>query len=131
MKLIIGERAALLGILPREGNIDTLKALRKFKESLSLSEEEKQGISWKLEYKCPGCNQAMFLPATVKCGSCDVWLETTGRAQWDLSLDPNKDVFVTSTVSNIIFESLTKLDKASRLTEELVPLYEKFVSEEN
>lgn len=38
--LNLGERFALLGVLPKEGNFATLKVVRKLKESLSLTEEE-------------------------------------------------------------------------------------------
>lgn len=130
MKLTIGERAVLLGILPKEGNIDTLKSLRKFRESLSLADEEKEQIQWRLEYKCPSCGNSMFLPELVKCGDCDVWLETTGNGQWDSSRDPNKDVHVSLTMSSIIVGALTKMNANSRLTEELIPLYEKFIESE-
>ena len=39
-KLNLGERFALLGLLPSEGNFATLKVVRKLRESLSLTEEE-------------------------------------------------------------------------------------------
>jgi len=38
--LNLGERFALLGILPQEGNFATLKVVRKLRENLSLTEEE-------------------------------------------------------------------------------------------
>ena len=45
MKLKIIERITLLDILPKEGNFNTLKTLRKLKENISLSEEEVIGIN--------------------------------------------------------------------------------------
>ena len=39
-KLTIGERFALLGILPGEGNFATLRIVRKLRENISLTEDE-------------------------------------------------------------------------------------------
>lgn len=127
MKLTIGERAVLLTLMPKEENFETLKMIRKFKESLSLSEEEKATIRWRLEYKCPTCGEVALFSAPAKCGKCDVWFEPTGSGQWDSTLDPNKDVFITPTISTIIVTTLNKMSDKKKLTEELVPLYEKFV----
>ena len=126
MQLSITDRVTILGLLPKEGNIDTLKALRKFKESLSLTEEEKSTIKWRLEYKCPKCNESIYLPTPAKCGTCDVWLEPTGAAQWETASDPNKEVFMSSTIMGIVSSTLAKMNEKGKLTEELVPLFEKF-----
>ena len=131
MKLAIMERIIVLGVLPKEGSIDTLKALRKFKESLSLSEEEKTKINWRLEYKCPKCGEALYLPVPTKCATCNVWLESTGAGQWNAADDPNKDVFVPATINGIIVSTLTKMNEKNKLTEELIPIYDKFVGQED
>jgi len=39
-KLTLGDRFAILGILPAEGNFATLKIVRKLREQLSLTEAE-------------------------------------------------------------------------------------------
>jgi hypothetical protein len=126
MKLTIKDRIQLLGILPKEGNIDTIKALRKFKESLSLSEEEKTAIVWRLEYHCPKCNVLEFLSAPVQCGNCNVWMDATGAGQWDSTKDPNKDVFIQPTIMTIVVSTLSKMNEKGKLTDELESLYDKF-----
>ena len=128
MKLTIGERAMLLAILPREGNFDTLKIIRKFRESLSLSEAEKEQIRWRLEYQCPQCHAKGMLPVPVKCGECNIWMEPTGQGQWDSANDPNKNIFMTPAILTIIVSTLGKLNDKKQLTEELIPVYEKFIN---
>ena len=127
MKLSISERAILIAILPKEGNFDTLKTIRKFRESLSLSEVEKEQIHWRLEYKCSVCGNKWLLPAPAKCTSCNIWLEPTNFGQWDASLDPNKDVFVSPAILAITTSTLGKLNDKKQLTDELLPIYERFV----
>jgi hypothetical protein len=126
MRLTIRDRVQLLGLLPKEGNIDTLKALRKFRESLSLTESEKEEARWRLEYRCPKCNGTMFLPEPAKCGECNVWMDLTGAGQWDTTKDPNKDVFVPGTINVIVVSTLSKMNEKGKLTEELISLFDKF-----
>lgn len=130
MKLSISERNIVLNILPREGTFDTLITLRRFKESLSLSEEEKSQVRWRLEYKCPKCNGVAFLPEPAQCGVCDVWMDATGAAQWNTKDDPNKEIVLPQTIKGIIIGILSKLNEKGKLTEELLPAYEKFLAVE-
>lgn len=103
MELTIKERIVLLNILPKEGNVITLKLVRKFREALSFSETEiKEG--------------------KIKIGD--------GQINWDDSVLKSKDVKVEDTIKSLIVKSLRDLDQKEKLTEEHISLYEKFVEGE-
>ena len=92
MKLTIFERTRLLGILPPQGDILTLKILRKLRESLSFSEEELKTFSVSYEYMCPfsdedkdgkmeGCTNSGFFKGQPTCGKHDLLMQPTGQMQ--------------------------------------------------
>lgn len=49
MRLTVFERPALLGILPPEGDLTTLRIVRQMKEQLSFSEEEHKALDFRQE----------------------------------------------------------------------------------
>lgn len=104
MQHTIKDRLILLNILPKEGNILTLKVVRKLREALSFSEEELA------EYK---------------------FVQDNERLSWTEPEKPTRDISVGKEGKKIIRESLEKLDKEKKLTEDHIDLYEKYVGKED
>ncbi len=101
MILSVLDRITLLNILPEQGDFITLKIVRKLRESLSFSEEEIKAIDLRQE------NQRIF---------------------WNTSVDPMKDVEIGEKATDIVIESLKKLNEQKQLTAQHINLYETFVS---
>lgn len=101
MLLGVSERLGLLNILPKEGNVVTLRILRDFQNELSFTEEEK---------------------ATIKLVFSD------DRITWDDSLVTGKEIDIGDTMKELIVAALKRLDASKRLSMEQLPLYEKFVT---
>ena len=100
MELTIQNRILLLNILPKEGNILTLKLMRELKEELSFSEKE---ISEnKIEY-------------------------TDVRIDWDESKKYTKDVDISDVSMKTIKDSLKTLDQKGKLREEHISLWDLFM----
>jgi len=87
----------LLQIFPEQGNFATLKIVRKLRESLGLDEDEIKQINFRQEGQ---------------------------RFLWDS--DPMKDVELGEKATDIIIESLMRLDKDNKLVQDQFSLYEKF-----
>jgi hypothetical protein len=104
VKLSVYERLVLLNILPKEGNFITLKILRQIREELSFNEKEIKDLK--------------LTSDPVK-----------GTATWIPEKDPNKEIEIGRETKKIIVEVLEKLDKDSKLSQEHLSLYEKFVEE--
>jgi len=103
MQHTIKDRLLLLGLLPKEGNILTLKVIRKLRENLSFSEEELA------EYK---------------------FVQDEGRINWTEPEKPTRDIQIGKEGKKIIKEALKELDKQKKLTEDHIDLYEKYVGKE-
>ena len=103
MKLNIMERLQLLNILPAEGNYVTLKIVRQLREDLSFSEDE---------IKLFGVHQE---------GDQVTWSYSNGGTD-------DREIQIGEKATDIIVESLKKLDREEKLTEALVGVYEKFVT---
>jgi len=102
MKLEILDRINLLNILPAEGNIVTLRIVNELRGSLSFSEKE------------------------LADGKINQSAE--GHITWDAASGVVKDVKIGDTARDIIKGALKKLDEEKKLTAQLVPLWDKFVS---
>ena len=102
MKLGIAERISVLNILPAEGNIITLRVVNELRESLSFSEKE--------------------------LADCKISQDDNGRIMWDASAALVKDVKIGDTARDIIKAALKKLDDGNKLTAQLVPVWDKFMS---
>ncbi len=104
MKLNVKDRMLLFSILPREGDIVSLKLLRKVREDLALSEVESKKY---VEAQLPNGNT--LLQGKYK---------TT------------KDIHVGDVVMTIIVAKLEELNKAKKLHEDHIGLYERFIEKE-
>lgn len=93
----------LLNILPREGTIMTIKIVRELREALSFSEAEHKSLNFqKLE---------------------------DGGMQWDEKAIGDKEVPVGPRAHALIVETLERLDKEKKLTEDSLSVWDKFVEE--
>lgn len=140
MELTILERIKLLEVLPKEGDLLTLKILRKLRESLSFSEDELKTFGAVYEYACPHiatdkdgkrdkCLNIGFFTAPPKCGKHNIPMQPTG--QMNISIPPQvinkvKEIHMGTHALTIASNALKRLNDNQQLTEGLVSLYEKF-----
>jgi len=111
MELAVLERMVLFNVIPKEGDIFTVKLVRKLREAIAFSEEEKTLLE--LE------------PAKDEEG------KLTGGMVWDEDKDPNKPVKFGPKMFVIIGDVLRKMNEEKKLTPAHVSLYEKFVEEQD
>ena len=100
MRLSVADRLALLNILPQEGDITTLKIVRKLREELSFSEEEHAILQFQ--------NDGQMI-------------------RWNPLED--KDVEVGEKATDIISDAFKELNKQKKISVDWVELYERFVKE--
>ena len=100
MLLKVLDRITLLGVLPAQGDYTTLKIVRKLREDLSFTEEELKDLSI---------------------------TQLDNRITWDQLADQGKEVAIGEKATDLIVESLKKLDKEKKLTDQHYGLYERFV----
>ena len=89
-------------ILPKEGNLATLRIVQALLESLSFSEEEHARI--KLE-------------------------ETESGYKWDPSVEQASEVEIGPKAFVVIQDTLKRLDSEKKLIADLLPLWDKFCPE--
>jgi len=100
MELNVKDRLLLLSILPKEGNITTLKIVRKLREDLSFSEEEHKAFEIKIE------------------GNMTLWNQEKAVS---------KNIDIGEKANDVIVEALNALSKNSKLREEHLPIWDLFV----
>lgn len=101
MELKTFERLILLNILPKEGDITTLRIVRKLRDDLSFSEEEHAALQFRNEPE--------------------------GRILWLEEKDVPKEVAIGEKAHDIIAATLKKLNEQKKLQDAHIPLYERFV----
>lgn len=104
MKVTVAERLILLSILPRKGNITTLKIVQKLGQDLSFSEEEHKLCKF-------------------------VQNKESGAISWDNDKETVKNVPIGAVAKQIIADAFKRLNKKEELIPAHIPLYEKFVKE--
>ena len=102
MELNVSERIILLDILPREGNVATLRIVSELRNALSFSEEENKSLSIKVDPKTNGVN-------------------------WNTGADIPTEIEIGETAMGIINQSFKDRDKAGKIQAAWLPTYEKFV----
>ena len=107
MLLEVHERMQLLQMLPVEGQYEALKTIRRQREMLSFTPEEKKVLE---------LNSITNLDGSVK---------TT----WKGENAPKvvKDVTIDEYMTNLFRKKLAELEAEGKLNESLMSLYEKFV----
>jgi len=101
--LNVTERLTLLSILPAEGNFLTLKLVRELREMLSFSEEENGHLRF---------------------------VQEGDQVRWDEDAATLKDCDIGEKMTDLIVETLKKLDEEKKLKLQMFSLYEKFVIQE-
>ena len=99
MQLTIKDRLMLLGVLPREGNIATLKIVHDLRTALSFTEAEHSALGIVID---------------------------GDQIKWDPSVAQSSEVAIGPKAAALINDALKKLDTESKLTEDFLPLCEKF-----
>lgn len=102
MELSVYDRLILLNILPKEGDITTLKLIRTLREELSFSEQEHAKLQFRNE------NNQMF---------------------WQKEGETTKDVHIGEKATDVIVATLKRLNAERRLQEAHIDLYDRFVKE--
>ena len=100
MLLEIKERFGLLGILPKEGNVLTMKLVQGLGNLLGFDEEEQEALNFK---------------------------QTEGQITWDPKALP-QELEIGELSGGVIRDALKKLDDEKKITVDLLPLFEKFVN---
>ena len=103
MLLDVLERLMLQGVLPSEGNFVTMRVIRDLRGELSFSETE----------------IAEFEIA-----------DGEGQVTWNKSKESPKDITIGVKATEIIAKALEKMDAENKLTQQHLPLYEKFMGTE-
>jgi hypothetical protein len=102
MKLKVGERIRLLGILPEKGNLLILKIVRTLRDELSFSEDEHKTLKIVVE---------------------------GNRITWDDNAEAKKVEFGDE-AKKLVEKCLRDLDKKDELTFPDIVLWDKFIGEE-
>lgn len=103
MKLTIHERIILASILPPAGTFVTLGLVRKLREALSFSEQEHKDFGILVNNE-------------------------TGTVNWkDEHATTETEIEIGEKMTDLVVETLKKLDKEAKLTEHHFSLYEKFI----
>jgi hypothetical protein len=100
MELNLKERIVLLNVLPRQGDMATVRIVRDLQNSLAPSEDEFKEFEIKQEGTQYSWNEKGMAPKEIKIGA---------RAR------------------QIVVDALTTMDKAKQLTADHLSVYEKFV----
>ena len=108
MELSVFERLNLLNILPKEGDITTIRLVRELREKLSFTEEEHNEL------------QITSEGDTVK------WKTEDDKGKL---IPQTKEIEFGHTAFGIITNALKKLNEQKKIKEEHLELYEKFVEE--
>ncbi len=106
MKLNIGERFALLGVLPQQGNAITLRIIRELQTRLSFTEEEIKHYNVQNHTNPDGSAMVTWNPELSK--------EET-------------DIPIGESATGVIKGELIRLNAQNQLHVTMLPLYEKFV----
>ena len=112
MNLTVMERVVLGNLLPAEGDFITLKVLRKLREDLSFSDVDFK--KWDIQ----------TIPSTDGGGSRLAWKMVNDKGK---PIDQEAEISIGEKATDVIVESLEKLNESKKLTNDYFTLYEKFV----
>jgi len=97
--LSVHQRLLLLGILPEEGNLTTIRIVRELREALSFSESEHEALKLRVE---------------------------GGRVFWEDDVVGDKDIDIGPKAAEVVRDALGNLDADGKLTVEHLTLCELF-----
>ena len=107
MELSVHDRLLLLNLLPKEGDLTSIRIVRQLRESLSFSEEDHKTLHME-QFEDEQTHQMML--------------------RWNQEF-PAKEVSIGPKAQLLIGDQLKALDSAKKLTEEFLSLYDRFVVE--
>jgi len=99
------DRLLILNVLPAEDNITTLRLVRKLKENIGFTDEELKVLDFK-QVDAPGGKK---------------------NTVWNSDIVDARDFNISEKAYEIIKNALKKLNDANKLTEQHLPLWDKFV----
>ena len=99
MKFDVKERLLLLNLLPKEGDVTSLRIVLDLRRSLSFSEKELKLVKFK---------------------------STGQQITWDPSKNTIKEIPIGEVASKMIQESFKQLDEKKKLSLDMLPLYDRF-----
>lgn len=100
MDLGVGQRLMLLQILPREGDITTIRIIKELREQLSFTEEDHRRLQIRQE---------------------------GGVVFWNVKEEYFKEVKIGDVAVGLVVKSLKQLSDNKKLTEGHLPLWEMFM----
>lgn len=100
-KFQAGERITLLGLLPSEANLVTLKIIQVLKGKIGITAEEFKSLEMKFD-------------------------EVKEQARWNPAKDLPVEIEFAEVEEDVVQKALRKLDKDAKLTEAHLSLCEKF-----
>ncbi len=101
MELKVSERLVILSVLPKEGNITTMRIAQELKNNLGFDLVEYRELNF---------------------------VDDGGKVTWEGG-DPVKEVPINDIDKGIIRTAFRELSNRNKLREEHIPLYEKFVED--
>lgn len=101
MLLTVKERILLLQVLPKEGDFLTQKIVRDMRSKIGLSEED-----WK---------------------TYGIHTTPDGRVEWDATKDKGVEIPFGDKATEIVRDGLKDLDKQKKVTDDFIPLFDKFL----
>lgn len=99
-KWSVGRRLLVLNILPREGNIVTLRIVKETRDALAISEDEMKEL--------------------------DMKRDNEGNVVWNEQKEKLKEIKLGDPTKGLIFDTLMKLSDANKLPLEYVELYDEY-----
>lgn len=105
MKLNTPERLMLYEVLPRQGDVTSLKIVRDLQNELTFSQEEHDILSLVVDPK-------------------------TSQITWNVKADFEKEIPLCNVAVKIIYDSLVELNRKKMLSIHYLDLYDKFMKEQ-
>ena len=121
IKLNVAERLALLDILPREGDLTTIKLVRQLRENLSFTEREHAVLQFRAQDKhvqwLQNYGEGVPVPeGMTREEAMDALAELADGVSFDIGIK----------AVQVARETLEKLNEEGKLTEQHLGLCEKF-----
>ena len=105
VSLSVLERLMVLNMLPAENNVITLRSIRKLKMDIGFTEDELKVLDFKINDAGNGRQTTV----------------------WNQNAVPEKEFEIGEKASDLVKDELKKLNDAGKLTEQHLPLWDKFV----
>jgi hypothetical protein len=138
VKLTIGERFGLFGLLPKEGDVVTFKELRKLRETLNPTSQEDEEYGFKYGFRCPHSKlddkgkrfQCEFQEYKETAPTCPIHNELcvmAGGLSWKPEMAmTEKEIFFSPLSMKIVTEALKKASQEKKVTDYNYSLFKKF-----